>query len=391
MQACLIVYIKMISQSSCVYSRLNADLGSLALLTLRTNQWAAKRSQLRAWCPYNLIVHRNCFTDFTHFDISCSSIKMPSERRKNAPVRQFAAGIDNAGKLPLNSDGKEVWRCQKCIDSGRHRHPREWIASGGTVAFAKHLAKDHSILITSSTQAARALDALRSTKLQQQALFRPKQRLLSSDSDLDGRALRAHFLAWIVADNLSRSIAKSPFFRSFLQYISPNANELLPRDPKTIRGDLRCAVNGLKSYVQRSLSTALSRVHIICDAWTSPNGYAIWGIQAQYLDSKSDLQCITIGLERLQSSHDGRSLASVTYAAIEHYGFAKSLGYAILDNASTNDTLANTLASRLSDIDVNWDPIQHRIRCFGHIVNLAASAFIYIDPKDMPPADDAAG
>ena len=38
MQACLIVYIKMINQSSCVYSRLNANLDSLALLTLRTNQ-----------------------------------------------------------------------------------------------------------------------------------------------------------------------------------------------------------------------------------------------------------------------------------------------------------------------------------------------------------------
>ena len=53
--------------------------------------------------------------------------------------------------------------------------------------------------------------------------------------------------------------------------------------------------------------------------------------------------------------------------------------------------LANMLASCLSDIDVNWNPIQHCIRCFGHIVNLAVSAFIYIDPKDMPPADDAAG
>ena len=62
-----------------------------------------------------------------------------------------------------------------------------------------------------------------------------------------------------------------------------------------------------------------------------------------------------------------------------------------MDNASTNDTLADTLANRLNDIDVDWDPVQHRIRCFGHIVNLAASAFIYIDPKDMPSADDAAG
>ena len=169
------------------------------------------------------------------------------------------------------------------------------------------------------------------------------------------------------------------------------ANELFPRDPKTIKQDLRCAVNSLQSYIKRSSSTAISRFHIICDAWTSPNGYAIWGIQAQCLDSKLDLQCITIGLERLRSSHDGRTLASVTYETIEHYGFTKSLGYAILDNASTNDTLTDMLASPLSDINVDWDPKQHRLRCFGHVINLAASAFIYIEPKDMLPADEAAG
>ena len=173
--------------------------------------------------------------------------------------------------------------------------------------------------------------------------------------------------------------------------MSPVANKLLPRDPKTIKQDLHCAVDSLQGYIQRNLSTALSKVHIICDAWTPPNGYVIWGIQAQYFDLKCDLQCITIGLERLRSSHDGYTLAGVTYEVIKHYGFTKTLGYAILDNASTNDTLANALASRLSDIDTDWDPKQHRIRCFGHIVNLAASAFIYIDPKDMPAADDAAG
>ena len=168
----------------------------------------------------------------------------------------------------------------------------------------------------------------------------------------------------------------------FAIHVNVEANDLLPRALATIRQDLRCAVDGQISLIQRSISKAKSQVHIICDAWTSPNGYAIWGIQAQYLDYKFDLQCITIGLKRLQSAHDGRTLAGVTYAVIKQYGFKKSLGYAILDNASTNNALAVALADLLCADELNWNPIQRRIRCFGHVVNLAASAFIYIDPKE---------
>ena len=76
---------------------------------------------------------------------------------------------------------------------------------------------------------------------------------------------------------------------------------------------------------------------------------------------------------------------------IEHYGFAKNLKYVILDNTSTNDMLINMLANYLNDIDVNWNPIQYYICYFGHIMNLIISIFIYINLKNIFPADDAAG
>ena len=124
---------------------------------------------------------------------------MPPERCKIAPVCQFAAGIDAAGNLPLNSEGKVIWRCQKCIDSGRRRNPREYLTSGETSSFAKHLIKVHSIQIASLKQVAQIF---------QQVLFRPKQRLSNADIGLNGQALRTPFLAWIIADNLLRSVAK---------------------------------------------------------------------------------------------------------------------------------------------------------------------------------------
>ena len=275
------------------------------------------------------------------------------ERHKNTLVHQFTANIDNASKLFLNSNNKKVWCCQKCINFNRHQHFWEWIAFRGIVIFVKHLAKDYSILIIFSTQITHALDILHSTKFQQQILFWPKQCLLNSNLDFNGWTLKVHFFVWIVANKLSQLIIKSFFFHSFLQYISPNANKFLFKNSKMIKKDLCCAVNNFKNYIQCNLNTTLFRVHIICDTWTSLNSYTIWGIQAQYFDSKSDLQCIMIGLEHFQNSHDGWFLVSVIYTVIKHYRFAKSLRYAILDNASTNDILINTLINCLSDIDMN--------------------------------------
>ena len=166
MQACLIVYIKIINQSFCVYSRLNADFDSLILLTLKINQWIAKKNQFHIWYLYNLIVHYNYFTNFTHFDISCFSIKMLSERCKNTFIYQFITSINNTNKLFLNSNNKKIWCCQKCINFNWHQHPQEWITSKGIVIFVKHLIKNHNILIIFLTQTTCTLNILYSTKFQ---------------------------------------------------------------------------------------------------------------------------------------------------------------------------------------------------------------------------------
>ena len=61
-----------------------------------------------------------------------------------------------------------------------------------------------------------------------------------------------------------------------------------------------------------------------------------------------------------------------------------------MDNATSNDTLVDAMEAELGE--QNWSAEQHRMRCFGHIVNLAAVAFIYgdIDTHREMPGEDAA-
>ena len=48
-----------------------------------------------------------------------------------------------------------------------------------------------------------------------------------------------------------------------------------------------------------------------------------------------------------------------------------------MDNASTNDTLMEYIAEDLGDEGIAYDSRQHRLRCNGHIINLAVCALFW--------------
>ena len=51
----------------------------------------------------------------------------------------------------------------------------------------------------------------------------------------------------------------------------------------------------------------------------------------------------------------------------------KFMSYLVMDNASSNDTMADSLY--ITARSKNWQPETHRLRCFGHILNLSVKAF----------------
>jgi hypothetical protein len=59
---------------------------------------------------------------------------------------------------------------------------------------------------------------------------------------------------------------------------------------------------------------------------------------------------------------------------IEEYEIKDLLGYFVLNNASSNDTCVREILKQLRP---EFDSKQRRLRCFGHIVNLAAKAFLF--------------
>ena len=165
---------------------------------------------------------------------------------------------------------------------------------------------------------------------------------------------------------------------------------MLPDSLTTIREDLRWSVAVRRPAIQDALAAAKSKIHLTCNAWTSSNSYAIWRVQAIFLDLKYRKQDLLIGLERLRGDHRGETQAGVTLQVADEYRIAKSLGYVVMDNASSNDMLARTMELILKKQGIKWDSQVHKMQCLKYIVNLAVSAFIYSNLyNNKMPAEDA--
>lgn len=65
--------------------------------------------------------------------------------------------------------------------------------------------------------------------------------------------------------------------------------------------------------------------------------------------------------------------ARVLLPLLEHFSITNdNLGYFVLDNATNNDTTLVELAKTMG-----FDPIQKRLRCMGHILNLIAESYLF--------------
>ena len=65
---------------------------------------------------------------------------------------------------------------------------------------------------------------------------------------------------------------------------------------------------------------------------------------------------------------------------LQDYGIVRKLGAVVSDNSSTNNTLCQAIeAYLLKEELIEWDSTHWRLRCIGHIINLAVQAFLFDD------------
>ena len=115
----------------------------------------------------------------------------------------------------------------------------------------------------------------------------------------------------------------------------------------------------------------MSDIHITLDLWTAPNHLPVFAINAHLTTDQLERHDILLGLRELHGKHSGENIAKLVLEVLEDFQILGKLGYFVMDNATVNDTMMGFIADRLREEGIQYNPDHRRLRCLGHVINLA--------------------
>ena len=280
---------------------------------------------------------------------------------------------------PINQ--KKRWKCNRCRQT--------YSFGSGTTSQRKHLSKEHRIHLTDRNEANqgvlndRIAEALaRQPGLDEERKKRQLTELLTSS--IDSKTLMFLFAAWIIKYDIAFAQIANDDFRAIIQYLNAPANKIFPRSDTTLRSRIVDFYNEDTTRLRLLLPKAVTDIHITCDAWSSPNHLGMLTVVAHFADENMKQQTILLALKELVGSHTGENQAEVILQVLDDYNIRSKLGYFVMDNVESNDTMLRHI-SRIfkQEHGIDYDPIEHRLRCMGHVINLAVQAYLFGKHPDV--------
>ena len=189
--------------------------------------------------------------------------------------------------------------------------------------------------------------------------------------------IKQALLRLIILHDLPLNAVEWPQLHTFVHTINYMASNVIWTSRSGLTKALERNFELKQEVVKQQLQDAVSLVHLCTDTWHSPNRKELQGTTAHFVDKHGKLQKALLALDEMPRGHGSEELAPVILQTLDSYGIKDKLGYITSDNARENDALCRLLANGLED----WDPVERRLRCFGHIINLPVQAFLFAKSK----------
>ena len=94
------------------------------------------------------------------------------------------------------------------------------------------------------------------------------------------------------------------------------------------------------------------------------------------MDNEYNIRTILLGLREVIGDHSGENIGQTVVEVIREFQLEARLGAFVLDNVGSNDIAVQYIINELNLEDTHLKAYC-RLRCLGHIINLAAQDFIF--------------
>jgi hypothetical protein len=123
----------------------------------------------------------------------------------------------------------------------------------------------------------------------------------------------------------------------------------------------------MQPKVVQALSTAISKIHVSFDGWTTKGGKrGYFGIIAYFANADGVIKDLPIDLPQLQGAYSGECIAETIKRTLKKYSVDRAkLSYFVLNNAANNNTAVAAIARLYSFVAA-----YRRLCCGPHTLNL---------------------
>lgn len=262
------------------------------------------------------------------------------------------------------------WNSASLTSVRAHLDKKHGIEIQGGEIRAKRLREERLSNILNSLQASRQVN-------------REAQEERTLRAAINRDAFNEALVQLITLRNLPHNAATWPELHALLMTVNYTAEEVAINATATIPKLIEQSHTVHREILKAKLQSSLSKIHFSIDMWTSPNHRSFQAIVAHFIEAETrQLRKALLALPELPS-HGGEDQAVAFLRIAESYGILGNIGYICGDNHGSNDKMCRFISTALQEKGLPfWDPVHHRIRCSGHIINLALQAFLYVKDKD---------
>jgi hypothetical protein len=201
----------------------------------------------------------------------------------------------------------------------------------------------------------------------------------------DRNAYKEALIALITRRRLPFSSVEWPEMQALLLAANPECSDKLIKSRRSVVRLMAANYVMYRDQLQDTLTMARSPIHLQADIWTSPHRKGMLAICGQWINHEYKLQKALLGLVELPGDHSGSSQAALIHQVLKQFDITSNLGWFTGDNATSNDTCLESLASRLlEEHQVSFPPfldislILYRLNTILNYVVYAVSPMLLI-------------
>ena len=191
------------------------------------------------------------------------------------------------------------------------------------------------------------------------------------------KAVQELSVGFVIDSDVPFTIFEHKFLKELFYQFDHELALQIPWSSSSITRELQKIFESKADIIKAELGSALTKIHISFDLWTSPNRLAIMAVFAHFIDKFGNQQSRLLALRRQLGIHSGENLAETLFEIVQLWDIRGQVGTVISDNVTTNDTCLSYFYRQLDPSIRPADIKARRMRCYGHVLNLVARAFLF--------------